>query len=49
MTKIQRVTSKKFKENYVSELFGGKMRLTVMTLDNSKPHYLEQIFISLGC
>ena len=28
----------------VFELFGGKMRLTAMTLDNSKPRYLEQNF-----
>ena len=35
-------------KNYVLDLFGGKMRLTAMTLDNSKPRYLEQIFIPLG-
>ena len=25
------------------------MRLTGMTLGNSKPRYLEEIFISIGC
>ena len=36
-------------KNYVSGLVGDKMRLAGMTLDNSKPRNLEQIFISLGC
>ena len=37
------------KKTYVFKLFGGKMRVTAVTLDNSKPRYLEQILISLGC
>ena len=34
-------------KSFVSELFGGKMCLTVMSLDNSKHCHLEQILISL--
>ena len=43
MTKTQNVASKSF----VFELFGGKMCLTVTTIDNSKHCHLEQILISL--
>ena len=34
-------------KSFVFELFGGKMCLTVMSLDNSKHCHLEQILISL--
>ena len=34
-------------KSFVFELFGGKMRLTVMNLDTSNHRHLEQIFISL--
>ena len=34
-------------QSFVFELFGGKMCLTVMSLDNSKHCHLEQILISL--
>ena len=34
-------------KSFVFELLGGKMCLTVMSLDNSKHCHLEQIFISL--
>ena len=34
-------------KSFVFELFGGKMRPAVVTLDNSKHCHLEQIFISL--
>ena len=33
-------------KSFVFELFGGKMCLTVMSLDNSKHCHLEQILIS---
>ena len=33
-------------KSFVFELFGAKMCLTVMTLDNSKHCHLEQILIS---
>ena len=33
-------------KNFVFELLGGKMCLTVMTLGNSKLCHLKQIFIS---
>ena len=41
MTNTQNVKS------FIFELFGGKIRLTVMTLDNSEHRHLEQILISL--
>ena len=34
-------------KSFVFELFGGKMSLTVMSLDNSKHCHLEQILICL--
>ena len=34
-------------KSFVFELFGGKMCLTVMSLDNSKHCHLEQIIIYL--
>ena len=34
-------------KSFVFEPFGGKMCLTVMSLDNSKHCHLEQILISL--
>ena len=34
-------------KSFVFELFGGRLCLTVMTLDNSKHCHLEQIVISL--
>ena len=39
----------KGKKNYVLGLSEGKMRLTVMALDSSKPCYLQKIPISLEC
>ena len=47
MTKAQNVTSRSEK-NYAFELFVGKIHPT-LTLNNSKPRYLEQFFIPLGC
>ena len=34
-------------KSFVFGLFGGKVRDTVLTLDNSKHRHLEQLFISL--